>query len=73
MHQSDSGFHFEILIISTVMDPGFPKEGANSAGGNVFPGICHSVCNQPYGYSVTAHACYSAVGRHPTGIPSCLA
>ena len=39
--------------------------------GNVFTGICNSVHNRPYGYSVTAHPCYSAVGTHPTGMLSC--
>ena len=39
--------------------------------GYVFTGVCHSVHNQPHGYSVTAHHCYSAVGTHPTGMISC--
>ena len=39
--------------------------------GNVFRGLCHSVHNQPYGYSVTAHPCYGAVGTHPAGMRSC--
>ena len=39
--------------------------------GNVFRGMCHSVDNQPHGYSVTAHPRYGAVGTHPTGMHSC--
>ena len=35
--------------------------------GNVFTGLCHSVHNQPHGYSVTAHPCNGAVDTHPTG------
>ena len=30
-------FYFEILFTSSVMDPGFPEEGANSGGGGVAP------------------------------------
>ena len=40
--------------------------------GIVFTCVCHSVHNQPYGYSVTAHPYHSAVGTHPTGMLSCL-
>ena len=39
--------------------------------GNVFTGVCHSVHNRPYGYSITAHPCYGAVATHPTGMLSC--
>ena len=33
--------------------------------------VSHSVHNLPYGFSVTAHPCYGAVGTHTTGMFSC--
>ena len=38
---------------------------------NVFTGICHSVHNRSYGYSVAGNPCYGAVSMHPTGMISC--
>ena len=40
--------------------------------GNVFRGVCNSVLNRLHGYSVTAHLCYSVVGKNPTGMLSCV-
>ena len=40
--------------------------------GDIFTGIWHSVHNQPHCYSVTAHPCHSAAGKHPTGMLPCL-
>ena len=34
--------------------------------------VDNSVRNQPHGYLVTAHPCYSMVGIHPTGMLSCF-
>ena len=39
--------------------------------GNIFIGVCHSLYNRSYGYSVTAHPCYSTVDTHRTGMLSC--
>ena len=49
---------------------GLPNLSPTTREGNVFTGVCHSVQNWPYGYSVTAHPCYSMVGTHPTGMLS---
>ena len=32
--------------------------------------VRHSVRNRAHGYSVTAHPCYGAVGKHPAGMLS---
>ena len=39
---------------------------------SVITGVCHSVHNRPYDYSVTPHPCYSAVSTHSTGMLSCF-
>ena len=51
---------------------GLPNLLLTAGEGNVFTGVCHSVHNWPYGYSVTVHPCYSTVGVHPTGMLSIL-
>ena len=48
------------------------KRNIYARKGNVFIGLCHSVQNQPHGYSFTAHHCYGAVGTHPTRMLFCL-
>ena len=55
-----SGFWFINHLIFHMLLP-------TTREGNVFTGVCHSVRNRPYGYLVTAHPCYCAVGTHHTG------
>ena len=46
------------------LKPGVKGEARRDA---VFTGVSHSVHNQPYGHSVTAHhPCYGAFDTHPT-------